>query len=535
MSNNKPSLPPRKPPLPPRVQEGVERVQNEVDKVVNKLAGMWNDMKPPPVNLSTKPGGGSGAGSGYPGNVARPVAPPPASKPKPSLPPKPASSTTKPASETTKPASSTPKAAVSGRSVPPVFVDPQAIHYHRSQIEQAENGGPKIPNDVRSAADALRKSAEQAIKERKTYSVTQSEMLCPYGPNHFYSEAPYFWPDEKQLAEARKKYGDNVDMDTIQYYRQDGKRNPAVNKAQQGHLMNVMSEKLMDLTIAATIYGGSDPTFAKQAYERAGALLKVFFLDSKTKMLPSVEYGQVVRGLVPPAKPDHTGRPEGILSTMPLNKVALTLPFLMECDNPAREIANNVVEKFFKPLTRWFETNKPIAQAERNKKNNHGTYFLCQYVPFLSLLGRHNEAIKVLDEFFKKSWPLRIDDRGVLHEEVKRTMPFHYTAYELEAATFLADYAARKYNMTIGFESANHGIKRAIDFALNWWWSGASDPKKIEGKAELQELYYPILSIQRFYQFEKDEWYTTAIDEVRNGETWPRVSNARHRLARLYW
>ena len=81
------------------------------------------------------------------------------------------------------------------------------------------------------------------------------------------------------------------------------------------------------------------------------------------------------------------------------------------------------------------------GKEERAATNNHGVYYDAQLMAFSAFAG-DMKAVKFFADGIKSSRiPGQINKQGQLPLELKRTRPFHYTAYTLNAFFDAADVA----------------------------------------------------------------------------------------------
>jgi hypothetical protein len=144
--------------------------------------------------------------------------------------------------------------------------------------------------DRQAAGRAARlRDAEQALTAGP-FSVMDKPRTPPSGDKHdFLSLAPYWWPDLSKPA-------------GLPYVRRDGEVNPESKRGTDDVPFGRMTDAVSWLALAYR--ETKDERFAA----RAAWLLRVWFLDTATRMNPNLDYGQGVPGR-------STGRAEGIIAT----------------------------------------------------------------------------------------------------------------------------------------------------------------------------------------------------------------------------
>ena len=133
----------------------------------------------------------------------------------------------------------------------------------------------------RNAADALR-SGPWSVTTHRPENVTA-------GPNDYYSEGPYWWPDPKNPKGP--------------YIRKDGERNPGRFMGNRKRPRRHVLQRCLRSGMGAFLLGD------KACGEHASRVLSTWFVDPKTRMNPNLEYGQAVRGI-------NTGRGTGLIDTV---------------------------------------------------------------------------------------------------------------------------------------------------------------------------------------------------------------------------
>lgn len=149
------------------------------------------------------------------------------------------------------------------------------------------------------------------------------------GPNDFFSEGDYWWPDPK-----------NPDGP---YTRRDGMTNPA-NFVDHRNAMKRLSVEAPALGAAWQL------TKQRRYADHAAAHLRAWFLDPGTRMTPHLQYAQAIKGR-------STGRGTGIIDTIHLVEVARAVPVIAAAGAlRADELAG--VRRWFTGYSGWLCTSK---------------------------------------------------------------------------------------------------------------------------------------------------------------------------------
>jgi hypothetical protein len=267
---------------------------------------------------------------------------------------------------------------------------------------------------VMPAYNALIRRADKALAEGP-FSVTNKTKTPPSGSKaDYYSIGPYWWPNPK------KKSG-------LPYIRKDGEVNPERNdESFDAVRFSNFSRSVETLSLAA--FFSEERKYADHAAE----LVRHWFLKPDTKMNPNLNFAQAI-----PGKTD--GRGIGIIDSYRFVKVIDSIGILY--DKGALTGAELVaLRDWFTEYVIWMVKSEN-GQDERHTKNNHGTYYDAQLLAFSAFVGDYGAV-----EFFLKGVkdsriPGQINSKGQMPLELKRTRPFHYTAFNLHAFFDIADVA----------------------------------------------------------------------------------------------
>ena len=153
----------------------------------------------------------------------------------------------------------------------------------RSEIDVAAIDRERI---LKAAAAALALGPRHVTKFRAK--------LSEGGPNDFYSNGDYWWPDPAK-------------PDGLPYIQRDGQTNPE-NFNQHRLAVRQLRDAVAALAAAYKIKG------EERYAEKAAELLRVFFLDPATRMNPHLNFAQAIPGV-------SSGRGIGIIDTLHLIEV----------------------------------------------------------------------------------------------------------------------------------------------------------------------------------------------------------------------
>jgi Alginate lyase len=282
--------------------------------------------------------------------------------------------------------------------------------------------------------EILIKANEDLKSKPITVTSYQSERSAG-GVHDFFSEADYWWPDASNP--------------TGPYIQKDGQTNPA-NFSEHRLAMIRFSQMVGNLTSAYLLT--KDNKFALKAIQHC----KAWFVDTATKMNPSLLYAQAIKGKV-------TGRGVGIIDMIQMMEVAQSV-LILEKQNAIKAEDLIEIKKWFQQYLQWVTTH-PYGIDEREAKNNHGTCWTMQVAVFAKLVN-DKSLLNYCDNRFKTLLlPSQMDLNGSFPLELKRTKPYGYSLFNLDAMFTLAQVLSTKENNLWEFKTANGlSLKKGIEF-----------------------------------------------------------------------
>jgi hypothetical protein len=279
------------------------------------------------------------------------------------------------------------------------------------------------------------KAADQYLKEAPITITASRSSRSAGGPHDFFSEGDYWWPDPQ-----------NPDGPYIQ---RDGMSNPENFLDHRRYLMR-LSVQVPALAAAWKLTG--DSRYAKHAVLH----LRAWFLDPETRMNPNLQYAQAIHGR-------FTGRGIGIIDTIHLVEVARAIEVL-ESSQTLTGAESKSIKQWFSDYLEWLTTSKNGIE-ERDAKNNHGTCWVMQVAEFARLTKNRELLAYCRDRFKTVLVPNQIAEDGSFPQELRRTKPYSYSLFNLDAmATICQILATPEQNLWAFSLPDGRGIRKAVAY-----------------------------------------------------------------------
>jgi len=285
-----------------------------------------------------------------------------------------------------------------------------------------------LRNEVVARAD------EAMLKQPQTITMFRCSRSAG-GIHDFYSEGDYWWPDP--------------DHPDGPYIQRDGMTNPD-NFVAHRQVMIRFSRIIGSLASAYKITG--DEKYVKAALVH----LKAWFVDTATSMNPSLNFAQAIKGRV-------TGRGIGIIDTIHLMEVAQGI-IVMEHASCFDKETLEVIKSWFSEYLKWLTTH-PHGKDEMNAKNNHGTCWIMQVASFSKLTGNTELLDFCRNRYKEVLLPNQMAADGSFPLELKRTKPFGYSLFNLDAMTTICRILSDKQNDLWNYRTKDgRSIRKGIEF-----------------------------------------------------------------------
>lgn len=287
-----------------------------------------------------------------------------------------------------------------------VFVlDAKTLEKNKSKIKA---------NDPQLAASykLLLKDADKALQWGPV-SVMEKKNIPPSGDKHDYmSLAPYHWPNPDT-------------KDGLPYIRKDGQTNPEVKEYKDKEYLPKLCSEVH--TLALAYFFSEENKYAAHAAD----LLRVWFLDTATRMNPNLNFGQAIKG-------HNTGRGAGMIDTRHFVKLIDAIGLIQTSKNwkPAYQQG---MKDWFRAFLNWMQTSKNGID-EMNAENNHGAWYDAQRLSMALFTGDKDLADKIVLNAASRL-DKQLDANGYFPKELERTISLHYTSFVMEAFFNIAQMA----------------------------------------------------------------------------------------------
>lgn len=278
---------------------------------------------------------------------------------------------------------------------------------------------------------------EKYLNEKPITVTASSSPRSAGGRHDYFSEGDYWWPDPK-----------NPDGPYIQ---RDGMSNPDNFNDHRRALMR-LSLHVPALTAAWML------TRDRKYAAHAVAHLRAWFVDERTLMNPHLLYAQAIKGRV-------TGRGIGIIDTLHLVEVARAITALEKAPVWS-DAERGGVRDWFARYLKWMTTHE-YGIAEREAKNNHGTCWVMQAGEFARYTN-NRELMEFCRTRFKTVLvPNQIAADGSFPEELRRTKPYGYSLFNLDAMTGCCQILSTPDDSLWRFQTADgRGVRQALEFMV---------------------------------------------------------------------
>jgi hypothetical protein len=314
------------------------------------------------------------------------------------------------------------------------------------------NAAPVSPALDVAAIDRERilKAATAALAQEPITITQFRAQLSEGGPNDFYSNGDYWWPDPAKT-------------NGLPYVQRDGESNPN-NFTQHRRCIAQLRDAVAALGAAYKVTG--DDRYASKAVE----LLRVFFLDPKTRMNPHLNYAQAIPGRTP-------GRGTGIIDTLHLVEVPLAIEALQRSPAFPPDLLAGL-KGWFRDYVEWMATSKN-GKEEAAAANNHSVAFYLQLAAFADFAGDDARLAECRHQFKEVFLPKQMAADGSFPAELKRTKPYGYSIFQLDNMATLCQLLSTGNDNLWSFALPDgRSIRKTVEFLYPYLVDKSTWPRK---------------------------------------------------------
>jgi hypothetical protein len=301
-----------------------------------------------------------------------------------------------------------------------------------------ESSAQNVHKEIESVlASQVLKNAEEALKMKPVTVTAEKSERSAGGVHDFYSEGDYWWQ--------------NPEDPNGPYIQRDGMSNPN-NFVAHRKAMIRFSQIVGSLASAYLIT--KDEKYVKAAFSH----LNAWFVNEKTRMNPSLLYAQAIKGRA-------TGRGIGIIDMIQMMEVAQGIQVMQNAKSISRTDLIKI-KGWFSEYLKWVTTHQ-YGIDEREAKNNHGTCWVMQVAVFASLTENQNLITYCKNRFKTVLLPNQMEIDGSFPLELRRTKPYGYALFNLDAMATIAHVLSDKNENLWEFSLPDgRSLKNAIRFMV---------------------------------------------------------------------
>lgn len=315
----------------------------------------------------------------------------------------------------------------------------------------------EITNTLRNH---ILKEAVWALQQPPVTVTAASSSRSAGGKHDFFSEGDYWWPNPKSADSP--------------YIQKDGVTNPD-NFVAHRHAM-IRFSRIVGSLASAYVLTGKD-----QYVGAALAHCKAWFIDTATLMNPNLLYSQAIKGR-------FTGRGIGIIDAIQLMEVAQGLAVMKDAKSMDQNILNGS-KKWFSQYLQWLTTHK-YGIDEMNAANNHGTCWVMQVACFAKFTNNQKLMELCRNRYRNILLPRQMASDGSFPREIKRTKPYGYSIFNLDAMATICQVLSTKEDNLWNYQTDDgRSIKKGIEFLYPF----IKDKKKWPYKEDVMYWdYWPV-------------------------------------------
>ncbi|MGF1923590.1 MAG: alginate lyase family protein [Bacteroidia bacterium] len=277
--------------------------------------------------------------------------------------------------------------------------------------------------------------AQWAMSQQPVTVTAESSERSAGGKNDFYSEGDYWWPNPENPGGP--------------YIQKDGLTNPQNFVA---HRLAMIRFSQIIGALASAYQLSKDDKYVIHAVRHINA----WFVNKETMMNPNLLYAQAIKGVA-------TGRGIGIIDTIQLMEVVQGM-LTMQHSNALPKETIAAAKKWFASYLTWLTSHK-YGIDEMNAKNNHGTCWVMQVACFARFTGNDTLLSFCRSRYKEVLLPQQVEKDGSLPLELKRTKPYGYSIFNLDAFATICQILSTPSDNLWNYETVSGvGISKAVNF-----------------------------------------------------------------------
>jgi hypothetical protein len=285
--------------------------------------------------------------------------------------------------------------------------------------------------------DRIQRAANRYLKEAPVTVTAATSPRSAGGKHDYFSEGDYWWPDPQNPG------GPHI--------QRDGESNPGNFLAHRAALMRL---SVQVPALAAAWVATKERRYADHARRH----LRAWFMDEATHMAPHLLYSQAIHGR-------FTGRGIGIIDTVHFVEVARAISVLAR-DKVLPKSEQDGYRDWFSRYLTWMTTHK-YGIDEREARNNHGTCWVMQVAEFARFVGRDDLSTFCRERYRTVLVPNQIAADGSFPEEMRRTKPYGYHLFNLDAMAMACEIlSTANENLWTFTLPDGRGVRKAFDFMV---------------------------------------------------------------------
>lgn len=283
----------------------------------------------------------------------------------------------------------------------------------------------------------------KAMLEQKDVSVVEKKHTPVSGDKHDYASlSRYYWPDSTQ-------------PNGLPYISRDGISNPELKEYDRERL-DKMSQRIRILTLA-WFFSGNE-TYANAAIKQ----VQIWFINDSTRMNPNMNFAQMI-----PGRNNGKGYPFGVLDGYSFVEMIDAL-WLLQTYPGYTNADQAALRAWFTKYVLWLTTSEQALEESR-ASNNHGTTYDTQLLAYSLFIGDRHTAQGLVDKFAQRHILKQIERDGKQPKELKRTLAYHYSWYNL---SHMLDFyiIAKNHGLDISraTEIQGRSFYKALDFLAKY-------------------------------------------------------------------